>query len=560
MKQCPACQSTFDDKVDFCFSDGTPLVAFDAADDPTALPGAADASASESLSDATTQVIPKPKRSKRGMFGRPSVADMLSVPVSASVPPAGGNRVGPGPDADLPKPQPDPTPSSLEESAEIQIPQGGAVEESTVVEAIVDVPELDNEDGVEPGPVEALDAPPPSIEVPVSPAVVELPETGEAEQEPTEAPPGFDAEETALDDSWFGDGIDADPTEDTQPIPEDSVEDPSFADVSEGTSGDDVGFDDSSWSAGGAVKSSAPVPKTLIVGGVMVLAACVMLTVLFSDDDQEPASRVAATESPPKAPPPVEPPPPAPAEEPVEEEPLEEVEAEPDDSVEEPAPVEPVEEEEVDEEPAVPVPVPVPTPTEPSKPASSEPETARKAEAPKASKPSPPEAIPSPWTGAPAAATPAPAASNPWGAPTETPSRGRLTITTEPAGAMIFVDDRRIGKSPTRTEVDYGTHSIRVELADYKGTSRVVNVRASEVSVPFRLESERLIGKCILLGSPGSQVVMNGRNIGAIPVTVDCEPGAHSFKVTPLEGASFNATRSVSFARSGETANVFLTP
>ena len=52
MKQCPACQSTFDDKVDFCFSDGTPLVAFDAADDPTALPGAADASASESLSDS----------------------------------------------------------------------------------------------------------------------------------------------------------------------------------------------------------------------------------------------------------------------------------------------------------------------------------------------------------------------------------------------------------------------------------------------------------------------------------------------------------------------------
>jgi len=418
------------------------------------------------------------------------------------------------------------------------------------------------DDLAESAPVAALDAPSPSIEVPVSPAVVELPETGEAEQEPTEAPPGFDAEETALDDSWFSDGMDADPTEDTQPLPDEPVEDPSFADVSEGAAGDEIGFDDSSWSAGGAVKTSSPVPKNLIVGGVVVLAACVMLTVLLSDDDPEPVSRVVATEPPPVAPPPVEPPPPEAVEEPVEEDAPEDIEAEAEEPVEEPAAVEPAVEEEADEEPAVPVPVPVPvpTPTEPSKPAPSEPETARTAEAPKDPEPAPPEAIPSPWTGAPAATTPAPAASNPWGAPTETPSRGRLTITTEPAGAMIFVDDRRIGKSPTRTEVDYGTHNIRVELADYKGTSRVVNVRASEVSVPFRLESERLIGKCILLGSPGSQVVMNGRDIGAIPVTVDCEPGAHNFKVTPPGGASFNATRSVSFARSGETANVFLTP
>jgi len=555
MKQCPACLSTFDDKVDFCFSDGTPLVAMDAGADPTALPGAADAATAESISDATTQVVPKPKRAKRGMFGRPSVADMLSVPVSASVPPAGGHRVGPAPSEDPQESQTAPTPAPVEAPAETQPSPVEPIEDTTVVEAVVDLPDMGGDDSVVSEPVAALDAPTPSIEVPVSPAVVELPETGDAQEEPTQAPPGFDAEETALDDSWFSDGIESDLNEDTQPLPEEPVEDPGFADVSDSSGGDAIGFDDSSWSAGGAVKTSAPVPKKLMLGGMVVLAACVMLTVLFSDDDPEPVSRVVATTPAPKAPP-VEPP--APVEEAVEEEAPEEVEAELEEGVEEAVPVEAIEEEAADEEPAAPVPVPVPTPapTE-SKPP---PEAARTAEAPKAEKAAPPEAIPSPWTGAPAAETPAPAASNPWGAPTETPSRGRLTITTEPAGAMVFVDDRRIGKSPTRTEVDYGTHKIRVELADYKGTSRVVNVRASEVSVPFRLESERLIGKCILLGAPGSQVVMNGRSIGAIPVTVDCEPGSHSFKVTPPGGASFTASRSVSFARSGETANVFLTP
>ena len=125
---------------------------------------------------------------------------------------------------------------------------------------------------------------------------------------------------------------------------------------------------------------------------------------------------------------------------------------------------------------------------------------------------------------------------------------------------MVFVGNRRIGKSPTRTEVDYGTHNIRVELQDFKGASRVVNVRASEVSVPFRLETSRLVGKCMLLSPIGAQVSMNGRSIGTIPVTVACEPGTHSFKVTPADGAGFTTSRSVSFGAPNETANLFLTP
>jgi hypothetical protein len=125
---------------------------------------------------------------------------------------------------------------------------------------------------------------------------------------------------------------------------------------------------------------------------------------------------------------------------------------------------------------------------------------------------------------------------------------------------MVYVDDRRIGKSPTRTEVNFGTHKIQVQLDEYSDASRTVNVQASEVSVPFRLVMAKVIGRCNLLGSPGSKVVMDGRGIGSIPLTVDCAPGAHSFTVTPEGGAPFSVNRSVSFARAGETANVFLTP
>jgi hypothetical protein len=135
-----------------------------------------------------------------------------------------------------------------------------------------------------------------------------------------------------------------------------------------------------------------------------------------------------------------------------------------------------------------------------------------------------------------------------------------VTVTTEPAGAMVFVDERRIGKSPTQTEVNFGTHKIRVELSDYLGTTRAVNVQATEVSVPFRLEVTKILGRCNLLGSLGSKVELNGRAIGSIPVTVDCEPGTLNFKVTPEGGASFNLTRAVTFSEPGETAILFLTP
>ena len=125
---------------------------------------------------------------------------------------------------------------------------------------------------------------------------------------------------------------------------------------------------------------------------------------------------------------------------------------------------------------------------------------------------------------------------------------------------MIYVGDRPIGKSPTQTEVNYGTHNIRVELAEHRSTSRMVNVQASQVSVPFRLELANAVGQCNLLGNPGSAVVMNGRSVGVLPVTVDCESGTYGFKVTPPSGESFQVSRTVNIARAGEATTIFLTP
>ena len=83
MKVCPLCQSTYENRVDFCFRDGAPLEASEISADPTSLPDPAAVNTS-SIADAPTQVRKKPRRA---MFARPSVADMLTVSGSQVRPP-----------------------------------------------------------------------------------------------------------------------------------------------------------------------------------------------------------------------------------------------------------------------------------------------------------------------------------------------------------------------------------------------------------------------------------------------------------------------------------------
>ena len=49
---------------------------------------------------------------------------------------------------------------------------------------------------------------------------------------------------------------------------------------------------------------------------------------------------------------------------------------------------------------------------------------------------------------------------------------------------------------------------------------------------------------------------MNGRSVGALPVTVDCSSGTYGFKVTPPGGESFQVSRSVSITRPGDSTTI----
>ena len=553
MKRCPVCQSTFEDRVDFCFKDGAPLEDVDASADPTALPDPG----TLATPPAPSAPASTPKKSRgRGMFARPSVADMLTGSGN-SVPPVGGNRVSvDAPQTTLGAPTiADPAGS---ESPEKIAEPVASVPDQSEAETVPDFTELPDPAFDQSAGLPEFQMGTPSLEVPVSPAAVDLPDSAHGHEDSALGPPGLESEPAAvsLEDSWFGGEEEShEPAEDVPGQPEaDPIEDPGFADVTEAA---EVGFDDTSWSPNGTpATQDASIPKGMILGGIAVLAAAVVLTVALSGDEQSPlpaAEPVVEVQAPEPAPPP-----PVPV--------VEEVAEDSGELGEEVAATIPVEDELVDDE-ALPVVAP---PVEPAVvPPPPQPAVSPPPAAPPAAAPAPPQTRtakanpPSVWTGTPTAGEPAPSApaANPWGAPAEVASRGRLTITTDPAGAVVFVGDRRIGRSPTQTEVAYGNHDVRVEMVNYETNSRSVSVQAGEVSVPFRLSPAALVGRCNLLGEPGANVKMNGSDIGSLPLTVECSPGVHRFDVTPASGGeTFILSKAVTFVNSGETENIFLNP
>ena len=641
MKQCPLCEATFDDKVDFCFEDGTPLRPMKPADDPTALPSP---TKGIPLAAAVTEI--KPRKQRRGMFGRPSVADMLDVtgprkgaaspkkpdsPKRAAVEAPQATPTGqPAPAAappTAPAAVPSPAPASASASPSLQ-DQPTVVEKleqaATVIEEPPERPPLPPraaspslldqetvlEDTIIEEPADPSDLPTPvAITVPPSPLAVDVPEA-ELPNESTDAPPGFEVPEpaAALDDSWFGDesfgsemvddGAQFDsPTvvdeEDTQPIPktpaaaedlgfDDALGLPGFDDADVGApADDDIGFADDDMWGDISTTQSQPIPKGMVLGGVGILVAAVGLTVVLSGGDESslppaPQTEAVAVEAPPPVPAAQEPPPvdEAIAEGEAEDTTVEGAENPDDASVDDSPAVEPEADAPANRPAATPPATSTgrsasapPPPVRASKAAkASKAQTAKAAKAAKSAKASRSAAKRDPvsvWTGAPAssgaAAAPA-AAANPWGAPTDTPSVGRLTISTDPPQAMVYVNGRRIGRSPTETEVPFGVHEVRVEKNDYKSNSRKVSVKSAKVSVPFRLDPAVVSGKCNLLGSTGAVVTMNGKAVGSLPLTVSCAPGNHTFKVTPKEGAAFTTSRAVAFTTAGETATIFLSP
>ena len=120
------------------------------------------------------------------------------------------------------------------------------------------------------------------------------------------------------------------------------------------------------------------------------------------------------------------------------------------------------------------------------------------------------------------------------------------------------MNDTAKGRTPITIELPYGVHHVRVVRAGFKTEVRDVNIRVRELTVPFSLKPEVVTGQVNVYGPDGYKVVVDGHDMGAMPVTVQVSEGLRQFKLVAGDGASCTVPKEIRFATPGKPETVTL--
>lgn len=126
------------------------------------------------------------------------------------------------------------------------------------------------------------------------------------------------------------------------------------------------------------------------------------------------------------------------------------------------------------------------------------------------------------------------------------PAWAEVSVSSEPAGAKLFVDGEERGVTPLTTQVLAGNHPVELRMEGFKSWTTDVQVKANE---PMKLGPVRLglpDGKLALRSEPsGASVSVGGVYRGQTPVSLELRPDIPHNVVLTLPGYEA-ATREVS--------------
>ncbi|HJV48253.1 MAG TPA: serine/threonine-protein kinase [Geothrix sp.] len=112
------------------------------------------------------------------------------------------------------------------------------------------------------------------------------------------------------------------------------------------------------------------------------------------------------------------------------------------------------------------------------------------------------------------------------------PSR-ELSVESQPSGAEVYLDGRRLGKTPLRQVVKGKADRVRVELPDY--LSEEVALRPEDREIGVNLEPAPF-EVAVATEPPGAEVFLDGASKGRAPQSVEIPGGgAHQLRLL-LEG------------------------
>lgn len=100
-----------------------------------------------------------------------------------------------------------------------------------------------------------------------------------------------------------------------------------------------------------------------------------------------------------------------------------------------------------------------------------------------------------------------------------------VSIETNPAGAVLFVNDRRVGPSPASIPLGEGMHTLRVELEGYNVLRETVTLTPGEARELALNLIPKLTQITVITSAPGAEVYIDDRLLGAAGDPIEVKPG-----------------------------------
>lgn len=115
------------------------------------------------------------------------------------------------------------------------------------------------------------------------------------------------------------------------------------------------------------------------------------------------------------------------------------------------------------------------------------------------------------------------------------PVASQLEVTSEPAGATVFVDDVKVGVTPVTAQVLPGERTIRVDLKLHQPAEEnvVIPIRGT---ARLTKALERVAARIVITASPpGTSIAVDGTVLGKDKVDRGIDPGKHVIRLS-IEG------------------------
>jgi hypothetical protein len=153
----------------------------------------------------------------------------------------------------------------------------------------------------------------------------------------------------------------------------------------------------------------------------------------------------------------------------------------------------------------------------------------------------------------------------PFVAATQTANRGAFSIDSNPTGADVYFDDKLVGRTPIqKMEGQAGLHTIAFKKPGFGTISRAVeitpgsNVELSPIQLRSLEPSVGIVNVSSARMAPGSKLFVDGNLAGVLPISVKLPEGDHTFRVLGPDGTSFSVMRKVGFNTPGQAMSLEL--